>query len=397
MSHGSWWSAPLALAVLVAATGTACRSMDPAPPAAPASGIPSAGDQIDDAILERELPPPPADAVAYEVREPLRNGRTVVDKKRWIWVPAGKPLVATAGPGWKIALRVPKGTKLWKEFYLATRAGPRLVERRLLLKVDDRDERNGWLQNGGWQLYAAHYLPRRADGVNGLENRLTVVTGDDGPWSFRPEQWMPTQNKQAATFVAFAGGKDPYVFPGKVNCHLCHGGAEGAYAAGVPVLAFGSHLAKLTRESLRKLVARKWIAAPPALIARLERAEPSFLQTTGEETKARLGRQVLAELQNNCLSCHNSSSLASARETGFALAPMEPYAQGELERTLAGRSRVMGSLGRPMLTPARPAESELALRLGGLEARRRMPPAEGGVPELDRELAALVDRWILSL
>src|SRR5512140_1796203 len=75
-----------------------------------APGIPPSGQLLDDADLDREVPPPSADAVAYDIREPLRNGRTTAVKKRWIWVPSGSRLEATAGPSWKIGLRLPRGT-----------------------------------------------------------------------------------------------------------------------------------------------------------------------------------------------------------------------------------------------------------------------------------------------
>jgi hypothetical protein len=396
-----------ALTIVALGLSASCGSASSSGAAPHAPGIPPSGQLIDDAGLEREVPPPPADAVAYDIREPLRNGRTVAVKKRWIWVPPGSRLEAAAGAGWQVGLRIPRGTKLWKEFYLATPQGPQLVERRLLLKLDDRNERNGWLGNGGWRMYTAHYLPPSADGVNGLDVRVTVPMAklSEG-WIFRREQWIPTRGKGAATFVTFtgsAGEKSPYVFPGKTNCEYCHGGASAAYGErGVPVLAFGSHPAKVTRESLERLIARGWIAAPAALLARLRAGEPTFLRQAPGETSERraevdLGNRLVAQLQNNCLSCHNTAPLAAARETGFALAPMLAYGLDDLRRALAGPSLIMGSLGRPILTPGRPDQSELALRLRGLEDRRRMPPAEGGVPELDDEIADLVTRWIEAL
>jgi len=200
--------------------------------------------------------------------------------------------------------------------------------------------------------------------------------------------------KPAPTTVSFRG--QPYVFPGKVNCDLCHGGAAGAYREPErqPVLAFGAHPGALTAASIKALVQRGWLVLSEEQLRGL-REPPRLVQGEGEA--AQLGERVLALFRMNCLSCHNTASLAAARDTGFVLAPGRAYSLGELRRALGGQSRVMGALGRPVLSPGQPAQSELVLRLRGLEGRRRMPPAEGGVPELDAELGALVSGFISRL
>jgi mono/diheme cytochrome c family protein len=369
--------------------------------AVPTAGIPSRGAEIQDAVLDHALPPPPRDAVFYSVRHPLRNGRTVPLKKRWIWIPDGQKMRVARSQSGMLRVHLPVGAKLWKEFYLKTCAGePALVERRLLLKVADRDEENGWLLNGGWKFYAAHYLPQMADGISGFNNRLRVrcADKDEQRYLFRFAQWLPTQRKAAATFVDFvddAGAHYPYVFPGKTNCMVCHDGAAGAYAdaARLPVLAFGAHPENVDPGSLQRMVDRGWIDAPAPLVAELLEQARRAVARDRMQPAVGTGR-MLALFRNNCLSCHNSARGAGARQTAFVLQPGRRYSDAELARLLSASSRVMGAMAQPVIVPGQPDASELLMRLRGVQGRRRMPPAEGGVPELDRELITLTRAWI---
>jgi hypothetical protein len=99
-------------------------------------------------------------------------------------------------------------------------------------------------------------------------------------------------------------------------------------------------------------------------------------------------------LRNNCLLCHNSSPRSAARDTAFVLDPIASFTRRELEGRLSARATFMGPRGKPILTPGKPKESEIALRLRGVEGRRRMPPLEGGVPDPDVELRQMVEGWI---
>jgi len=292
-----------------------------------------------------------------------------------------------------VTLELPVGALLWKEFYLGTSAGQHLVERRILRKVPGGNRDNGWLLNGGWKFYTAHHLPARADGVTGFADNLDVNLGTPGSDRFmlRSDAWLPTQIKSAATFVDFRDGHGahfPYVFPGKTNCEVCHGGAAGAYANAEPrpVLAFGPHPTNLTTNSLAALVRRGWIDAPARLLAPGPR--------TADRT---LTDRLVAVLRNNCLSCHNPSFRAAAQQTAFVLHPDRTYTPAQLRRLLSVRSTVMGSLGLPIVSAGAPAASELVLRLSGARGRRRMPPAEGGLPEPDRDLEGQVRGWIAAL
>lgn len=361
-------------------------------PVLPAPSYPARGAAIADSMLEYVLPPPPRDAVAYEVPYPLNNGPAVPVKKRWIWIPDGTKIRLSSAAG-RFSVKIPVGAKLWKEFYVKAGQKPRLVERRILLKVSDRNEENGWLLNGGWLLYTSHHLPRRADGKNGFEIELTVPLDEADPYFFRPDSWMPTQGKGASTFVTFTGkqARAAYVFPGMTQCILCHDGAAGAYAnpEPYPVLAFGPHPDNLTTASFRALVKRGWIDAPQSLIQTVSSADRS--SGVDEQTW-----QLLSRLRNNCLSCHNSSTRATGKHTAFVLEPGQSYPAQTLLSRLKKTSSVMGSLGVSVVTPGSPEHSELILRLRGAEGRRRMPPAEGGLPDPDEGLTALATSWVLG-
>lgn len=362
-------------------------------------GYPARGRQIDIAALDHELPPPPKDSVPFQVRVPLRNGHVVREKERWLWIPEGSKVMMRHTPDSKIAIKLPVGALLWKEFYIKTSLGLSLIERRILLKVSDRPEENGWLSNGGWRFYTAHHLPAKADGIQGFKNELSVSlhTQPSRRFFFRPDQWLPTREKSAPTFVTFTdreGGSYPFVFPGTVNCEVCHGGAAGAYGNSerLPFLAFGPHPENLTRDSFKALVDRGWIDAPSELIDRyLSGDEPASRPAVDIDKRT---REVIAELRNNCLSCHNSSKHAAGSQTAFVMEPGHRYSRQEAFERLAVKSSLMGVLSVPLVTPGQPGDSEIWLRLTGTRGRRRMPPAEGGVPDPDVELTRITTAWI---
>lgn len=374
----------------------------PAPPM-PQKGYPERGSAIDDAILAHYLPPPPRDAVPYQVRVELRNGRTVPVKKRWLWIPQGGAVRASRDAAGKLSLTLPVGARLWKEFYMTTGRGVELVERRILLKVATDDRENGWLLNGGWRFYSSYYLPARADGIDGFDTAVSAQVASD-EWKryiHAPDQWMPTRRKSAPTFLTFvkpgAAGADeelPYVFPGQSTCQYCHGGADATYGGErgrPPVLSFGANPENITPESVERIVKSGWLDASPELVAELRGRDR--LAPPDDPAEARAHR-VVEQLRNNCLSCHSPNRRAAAWDTAFALEPGRRYSEAELLSRLAVRSNQMGYLGKPMVTPGSPADSELVLRMKGVEGRRRMPPAEGGIPELDRELTGILTRWI---
>ena len=380
---------------------------------ATANGYIERGADIHPSQLDSFLPPPPRDAIPYEVREPLRNGRTVPVKKRWLWVPEEHQITykpVTLDDKSVAHMEVPTGSMWWKEFYIETSAGAQLIERRILRKTDDA---------GGWRLYTAHFLPEAADGITGnlLDIASFLWTPGSARFFYSPEEWMPTVKKSAQTKVTFydnTGAEFPYIFPGGTACTRCHNGAAAAYdeADDARTLAFGLHPRNLTAQSVKNFISQGQFDAPSfesaladetARAAETQRLVALLRPSSGvpadsEEAAEARTRRLLDVFRNNCVSCHNHSAQADARVAALKLDPNRDYTTKELVQLLVTTSvRGPNSRGLPLLTPGRPDLSELYLRLLGTGGRLRMPPAEGGLPEQDPYFLALVEDWIMGL
>ncbi len=376
-------------------------------------GYAERGADIHPSQLDRYLPPPPRDALPYEVREPLRNGRTVPVKKRWLWVPETSRITfeKLIKDGVEVDhIEVPEGAMWWKEFYIETSQGSQLVERRLLRKLAGKGE---------WRLYTAHYLPEGADGVSGNVQDIVsfLWTPESSAYFFRPEEWMPTVPKSAPTQVTFydnTGAEFPYVFPGRTACTRCHNGAAAAYdeADGERTIAFGLHPRNLTARSIQNFIEQGLFAGDSfaPVLAREEEAvqeeqrarvllrPANALHADKTELMEAKTKQLLAVFRNNCVSCHNFSPIADARVAAFKLDPNRDYSTRELVEALGQSSkRGPSTNGFPLITPGRPDQSELYLRLLGIGGRQRMPLAEGGLPEQDPFFLSLIEDWIVQL
>jgi mono/diheme cytochrome c family protein len=108
-----------------------------------------------------------------------------------------------------------------------------------------------------------------------------------------------------------------------------------------------------------------------------------------------LTAQVVAVMRNNCASCHNASPNAAANFTAFTVDPNREYSSADLLELLGVDGRMMLN-AYPLVTPGHLEESELWLRINGLENRRRMPPREGGLPEIDPDIVNLWRHWIIQ-
>jgi len=157
-------------------------------------------------------------------------------------------------------------------------------------------------------------------------------------------------------------------------------------------LAFGLHPNNLTPASLAALQSRGWLTGAELL---LTPDYPLGQKPVLTDLEA-LTPQVVAALRNNCASCHNASPLALGHSTAFVLDPNRAYTTAELLAVLAGPGKMMGAATLPLVVPGDPDHSEIMLRLQGLDGRRRMPPAEGGLPEPEAQISALLRAWILA-
>ncbi|MBL8117697.1 MAG: hypothetical protein JNJ78_09240 [Anaerolineae bacterium] len=87
---------PILLLVMLAFVDTVARNAKSAnisaqppvtglePVITPVETYPLSGTELNTSLFSIRLPPPPLDALPYDVREPLSNGTSVPVKKRWL-------------------------------------------------------------------------------------------------------------------------------------------------------------------------------------------------------------------------------------------------------------------------------------------------------------------------
>lgn len=340
------------------------------PPGRPAAGLLLASDEF-----RRWLPPAPADALPYEIAPPLFNGPDIAEKRRWLWVPPGQVLREIRGAaGYQI--KVPAGTRLWKEFWLTTGRGQQLVERRLIERVPDGQGFNGW------RFYKAHYLPERPSHQLSAEEPLA------GEYFLSSDDWLPTQPPMRAVSLTLreqAGTERRYVFPGNTQCGTCHAGAQGFYPEGSGSLSFGLADLLRTQQMRAALLQRGWLVS--------ENPPGEERPVSHDALQAKTDRLV-GVMRHNCLSCHNASPEAAARNTGFVLDPRREYSAQELWNLLSRRGVMQGTDTHPLVAPGTAHGGELFLRLRGEADRRRMPPSEGGVTSIHEVLLKQLEAWV---
>ncbi|MDX1993082.1 MAG: hypothetical protein SF029_11865 [bacterium] len=355
------------------------------------AAYPISGSEINPAFFSMQLPPPPLDALPYDVREPLSNGSSVPVKKRWIWVPSEQAITVSQGLEGDAVVNVPVGTLWWKEFYVETDRGTFLIERRIIARVRPSDR-----APEGWAYYSSHYAPTGSEETTVV---LPSTSEEAARYWFQPTDWLPTQSTASTLEVRFEdarGVQYPYVFPGQTQCQVCHRGANGAYpnAEDDPIYVFGLHPNNLTAESFTALMEAGWLVDGESLLSPdyLMPPESESLEASSFED---LTTEVVAVLRNNCASCHNASPGAAAAFSAFILDPNRAYTAQELLDLLSVNGVMMVG-AHPLVTPGSLETSEIYLRLHGLEGRRRMPPREGGLADPDPRIIALLEAWILA-
>lgn len=278
------------------------------------------------------------------------------DKRRWIRVPTGAAIDASAPDAWQF----PPGTQLWKEFS----HGGRRVETRYI-------ERQ---RNGRWR-YATYVWNAR---------------GDDA--TLAPSRGVP------ALAVAEAP-QGRYDVPARADCTACHEGAA------TPVLGFSALQLSRDRDPLAPHV-----RAPAAgdvdldaLVARgLVRDLPAALIQRAPRVQAAsaVERAALGYLHANCGHCHNRSDAGVPVQLTLAQSALDPAASRS--ETLRSTLGVAGRYRTPdlppdaaLIAPQAPERSVLLARLRSRQAQTQMPPL--GTHLTDPEGLALVERWIRQL
>lgn len=362
---------------------------------------PRLGAALDSSTFAEQLPPPPLDALPYDVREPLVNGDSVPVKMRWLWIPDGKRITVSTDENGNQNVNIPIGAKWWKEFYMLTDRGTYLIERRIIERVTTSQQ-----NPHGWAYYSAHYMPTNIDITQPLV--IPSAAQEATAFTYQASDWLPTQvitNHFEVQFEDVRGVQYGYVFPGQNNCLVCHQGATGAYPNDDKTDAievFGLHPKNLTPESFQALINRGWIVGGDALLVEKERMEESSSassESNEQNTTAPFDEvhgKLLAVIRNNCASCHNLSTNSPAYFTSFVVDPNYDYTPDELMAIFRQQGKMFAN-AYPLVTPGSLEESEIYLRLTGSEGRRRMPPIEGGLPTPDQQMINLFEQWILQV
>jgi hypothetical protein len=291
------------------------------------------------------------DVLSFTPQYPLWSDGA--DKRRWIRLPAGSAVDASAPDAWQF----PPGTQLWKEFA----HGNRRVETRYIER----------LRNGSWR-YA------------------TYVWNEQGS----DAALAPARGISALPLAQAPQGR--YDVPGRIDCTSCHEGNA------TPVLGFSALQLSPDRDplaaqgrtpqssdvDLRSLVARGLVRNLPVALLQ----QPPRVQATSSDERAALGY-----LHANCGHCHNRSGNGvpvrltlsqSVRDGAASRADTLASAVG-----VAGRYRSADpAANSALIEPQAPERSVLVARMQSRQAHLQMPPL--GTRIADREGLALVQRWI---
>lgn len=296
---------------------------------------------------EGVVPPPPSDAVLIEPHTPLRSG-TGVTKKRWLMLPKDTSIKVDADN----FMSVPVGTALWKEFYYTINGKDVLIERRLITKVKDSNERSDW------KFQTARVAVR---GEKDIIGNITIDIDSLSKLALNPQAPAPL-NSQPSELIVRNSGEVKYVFPGQRMCTVCHSGAVGTYPNPKnDLMAFSLHPANLKPDSLERLTKAGYYTQES--IAKLKTTAPDF-------TKTDPTTRLLAEFRTNCLTCHSPTRLALGSQTAFKMDPKKAFTGAQLVDFFKATS-----------TTKEPLFNEIEKHLVGKE-RSPMPPQTGGVPVL---------------
>lgn len=310
------------------------------------------GEVKDAAILADAMPPllsdygffadapaqmPRKGVVPYSLNTPLWSDGA--EKLRFVYVPPGKQVKATAPDANGGLLALPVGSALIKTFAFTENGQRRLIETRLLL--------------------------HRAEG-----------------WVALPYLWNAEQTEAR---LALAGARKPvvtpagerisYRVPNKNQCKECHG-LEGA------VVPIGPKARNLSREWLTAFAKAGHLDRLPQGAAALPLWE--------DRASTPVAPAARAYLEANCAHCHRPGASASNSGLDLRWEQQDPAALGVMKRPVAA-----GRGAGPHLfavVPGKPSDSILTYRMASTEPGVAMP--ELGKDTVDRDGLAVVSRWI---
>lgn len=291
-------------------------------------------------------------AVEYAPAHALWSDGSV--KRRFAWVPSGEQ-VDVSDPD---DFRYPLGTRFWKEFRAPTDQGERLLETRLLERVD-----------GGW-LYTSYVW---------TEDESNAIQNNDGVGDL------------------YASG---HTVPSREQCKECHSGRPD-YVLGWDGILLGDGATGVTRELLASASWVTWQGKDEGA------AFPLTSTIPGDDVE----RAALGYLHSNCgVSCHNDTTAALALETGFfTRLDVDQLASVQETPTFATGLERIPSPNAPLteLEPLTDGRSYVDLRPLDTEAslvfvRMKLRNQDAAMPRIgtnrvDDEGVALVQAWIESM
>ncbi len=273
-------------------------------------------------------------------------------KQRYVSLPEGSTIDVSEPD----AFVYPVGTRFWKEFALEAPMGLRRAETRLLEKSE-----------AGW-IYTTYVWSA---------DQTTAVQTNDG---------VPNLDETGHTV------------PSRVQCKECHAG-RADYVLGWDALMLGDGATGLNLATLEQRGLLTWNGQATGA------PSPLSLTVPGEDAD----RAALGYLHANCgVSCHNGTSPALARETGFFTrldaGTLASVAATAVVTTGTGRppspNAPLGGLPEPDggffdLVPANPEQSLLLARMKVRGIDAQMPRVATNV--VNPAGVEAVEAWILGL
>jgi len=295
-----------------------------------------------------------ADVLAFTPQYPLWSDGA--DKRRWIRLPAGTAIDATAPDAWQF----PPGTRLWKEFsHDGRRVETRYIER---------------TRAGRWR-YATY---------------VWDAQGDDATLA-------PARGIAGLPVAAAPQGR--YDIPARADCTACHEGSA------TPVLGFGALQLSRDRDPLapHAQVPGARDVDLDALVARgllRNLPSPGLRHAPRIAAASDVERAALGYLHANCGHCHNRSGAGVPVRLTLAQSALAPDASRAAlwasAVDVAGRYRTPDfAPDAALIAPRAPERSVLLARMRSRQAQTQMPPL--GTHVTDPEGLALVERWIRQL
>jgi uncharacterized repeat protein (TIGR03806 family) len=281
-------------------------------------------------------------ATAYEVNSPLWSDSA--DKQRALRLPEGGKILVEDWGKWEF----PVGTVLLKSFSF----DGKLVETRLFLRANTET----------WVGYSYQW--------DEAQTHATIV---------------PDERRT----VSFATGQRSveWTYPSRIDCMKCHNANGGS--------SLGLETAQLNREVRGKNQLDAFAAAglfynapvKPNLAALVT---PYESQAGDPPASASLDDRARSYLQANCAFCHLPGADFPSLDLRLGVALADTHACG----TTPAKGDV-GVTGATNLTPGKPEESVLWLRMAATPGNGRMPQI--GTQRVDEAGVKLIGDWIRSI